>query len=90
MTLSRTMIAALDLAEAALGAGAAAANLACASLARRMTLPEIQSAIVARIDTRPVGSSSRFRLMDAADALSKAIEAEQREGVPVEAEEALK
>lgn len=44
-----------------------------------MTLLEIQSALVARIETRKVGSWSRFKLMDAADAISRAIEAEQRE-----------
>lgn len=44
-----------------------------------MTLLEIQELLVARIGTRPVGSASRFRLMDAADAISKAIEAEERE-----------
>ena len=44
-----------------------------------MTLLEIQELLVSRIDTRPVGSASRFRLMDAADAISRAIEAEARE-----------
>lgn len=41
-----------------------------------MTLHAIQSEIVARITAAPVGSSLRFRLMEAADAVSKAIEAE--------------
>lgn len=41
-----------------------------------MSLLEIQSVIVARISTHAVGSAARFRLMDAADALSKAIAAE--------------
>lgn len=39
----------------------------------------IQQQIVARIAERPVGSASRFRLMDAADAVSRAILAEERE-----------
>lgn len=44
-----------------------------------MTLHEIQSHLVARIGSRPVGSWSRFKLMDAADAVSAAIEAEAKE-----------
>lgn len=43
-------------------------------------LHDIQREIVALIDTRPVGSSSRFRLMDAADAVSKAMAALEKEG----------
>lgn len=42
-------------------------------------LHEIQRQIVARIAERPVGSASRFRLMDAADNISQAIAAEERE-----------
>lgn len=42
-------------------------------------LHEIQRHVVARIDHRPVGSASRFALMDAADAISRAIAAEARE-----------
>lgn len=42
-------------------------------------LHEIQRHLVYRIGQRPVGSASRFALMDAADAVSKAIEAEARE-----------
>lgn len=42
-------------------------------------LHQIQQKIVARISERPVGSASRFRLMDAADAISRAIVAEERE-----------
>lgn len=42
-------------------------------------LHEIQRHVVARIGQRPVGSASRFALMDAADAISKAIAAEARE-----------
>lgn len=38
-------------------------------------LHDIQRQIVAMIDVRPIGSSSRFRLMDAADAVSKAMAA---------------
>lgn len=47
------------------------------------SLHGIQRQIVARISERPVGSASRFSLMDAADAVSKAIEAEVREGSPI-------
>lgn len=43
-------------------------------------LHEIQRHVVARIDQRPVGSAFRFALMDAADAISRAIAAEAREG----------
>ena len=39
----------------------------------------IQSQLVERIGQRPIGSASRFRLMDAADAVSRAIEAEAKE-----------
>lgn len=42
-------------------------------------LHEIQRHVVAQIDQRPVGSASRFALMDAADAISRAITAEARE-----------
>ncbi|MGX1693152.1 hypothetical protein [Brevundimonas naejangsanensis] len=42
-------------------------------------LHEIQRHVVARIDQRPVGSASRFALLDAADAISRAIAAEVRE-----------
>lgn len=42
-------------------------------------LHEVQRHVVARIDQRPVGSASRFALMDAADAISRAITAEARE-----------
>lgn len=42
-------------------------------------LHEIQRLVVARIGRRPVGSASRFALMDAADAISRAIAAEARE-----------
>lgn len=42
-------------------------------------LHEVQRQVVARIDQRPVGSASRFALMDAADAISRAIAAETRE-----------
>lgn len=42
-------------------------------------LHEIQRHVVARIDQRPVGSASRFALMNAADAISRAIAAEARE-----------
>lgn len=52
-----------------------------------MTIHDIQELIVARISTRPVGSASRFRLMDAADAISKAIEAEEREADAVTIEQ---
>lgn len=44
-----------------------------------MTLHAIQSEIVARITSAPVGSSLRFRLMEAADAVSRAIEAEAKQ-----------
>lgn len=42
-------------------------------------LHEIQRHVVARIDQRPVGSASRFALMNAADAISRAIAAEARD-----------
>ncbi|OWR16761.1 hypothetical protein [Brevundimonas diminuta] len=42
-------------------------------------LYEIQRYVVARIDQRPDGSASRFALMDAADAICRAIAAEARE-----------
>lgn len=42
-------------------------------------LHEIQRQIVAEIQSRPVGSWVRFKLMDAADQISLAIEAEARE-----------
>ena len=43
-----------------------------------MTLLSIQSEIVARITAAPIGSALRFALMDAADAVSRAIEAEAK------------
>lgn len=42
-------------------------------------LYDIQRQIVARIGERAVGSASRFALMDAADAVSRALTAEARE-----------
>ena len=42
------------------------------------TLHDIQRNLVERIGTARVGSTLRFRLMDAADAVSKAMEAEMR------------
>jgi len=47
-------------------------------------LHAIQRQIVARIGERPVGSASRFILMDAADAVSRAIAAEERERAKAE------
>ncbi len=44
-----------------------------------MTLHAIQTEIVARITAARIGSTIRFALMNAADAVSKAIEAEARE-----------
>ena len=44
-----------------------------------MTLLAIQTEIVARITAARIGSTLRFALMNAADAVSKAIEAEARE-----------
>ena len=44
-----------------------------------MTLLAIQTEIVARITAARIGSTLRFALMDAADAVSRAIEAEKRE-----------
>lgn len=41
-------------------------------------LHAIQSQIVARITAAPTGSALKFALMDAADAMSRAIEAEAR------------
>jgi hypothetical protein len=41
-------------------------------------LHDIQRQLVERIGTAPVGSALRFRLMDAADAVSRAIEAEAK------------
>lgn len=41
-------------------------------------LHDIQRHLVERIGIAPVGSALRFRLMDAADAVSKAMEAEMR------------
>lgn len=43
-------------------------------------LHEIQRQLVERIGKAPVGSALRFRLMDAADAISAAIEAETKHG----------
>jgi len=42
-------------------------------------LHALQTQLVARIMERPAGSASKFALMDAADAVSRAIEAEARE-----------
>lgn len=42
-------------------------------------LHDIQRHLVERIGTAPVGSALRFRLMDAADAVSKAMEAEAKQ-----------
>lgn len=42
-------------------------------------LHALQTQLVARITERPTGSASKFALMDAADAVSRAIEAEARE-----------
>ena len=44
-----------------------------------MTLLSIQTEIVGRITAARIGSALRFALMDAADAVSRAIEAEARE-----------
>ena len=44
-------------------------------------LHEIQRQLVSRIGERPVGSASRFALMDAADRISLAIAAEEREDI---------
>ena len=44
-----------------------------------MTLLAIQTEIVARITAARIGSSLRFALMNAADAVSRAIEAEARQ-----------
>lgn len=41
-------------------------------------LHDIQRQIVARITSAPTGSALKFALMDAADAVSRAIEAEKR------------
>ena len=41
-------------------------------------LHAIQTQLVARITAAPIGSALRFALMDAASALSRAIEAEAR------------
>jgi len=46
-----------------------------------MTLLSIQTEIVARITAAPIGSALRFALMDAASALSRAIEAEGRASI---------
>lgn len=43
-----------------------------------MTLLAIQAEIVARITAARIGSALRFALLDAADAVSRAIEAESR------------
>jgi len=43
-----------------------------------MTLLAIQTELVARITSAPIGSTLRFALMDAASALSRAIEAETK------------
>lgn len=44
-------------------------------------LYEVQRQLVARIGERPIGSASRFALMSAADAVSRAIDAEEREAL---------
>lgn len=44
-----------------------------------MTLHDIQRHLVERIGSARVGSTLRFRLMDAADAVSKAMEAEAKQ-----------
>lgn len=43
-------------------------------------LHDIQRQIVSRITAAPTGSALRFALMDAADAVSRAIEAESKHG----------
>lgn len=43
-----------------------------------VSLHDIQRQLVERIGTAPVGSALRFHLMDAADAVSKAMEAEAK------------
>lgn len=43
-------------------------------------LHDIQRQLVQHIGSAPVGSALRFRLMDAADAVSTAIEAEAKHG----------
>lgn len=43
-------------------------------------LHEFQRQLVERISKAPVGSALRFRLMDAADAISAAIEAKTKHG----------
>jgi len=43
-------------------------------------LHDIQRQLVERIAKAPIGSALRFRLMDAADAVSAAIEAETKHG----------
>lgn len=43
-------------------------------------LHALQTQLVSRILERATGSASKFALMDAADAVSRAIEAEAREG----------
>lgn len=43
-------------------------------------LHALQAQLIDRITERPTGSASKFALMDAADAVSRAIEAEAREG----------
>lgn len=47
-------------------------------------LHDIQRHLVERIGTAPVGSALRFRLMDAADAVSKAMEAEAKQTASAE------
>jgi len=44
-----------------------------------MTLLAIQTEIVAHLRAARIGSTLRFHLMDAADAVSRAIEAEARQ-----------
>ncbi len=53
-----------------------------------MTLLSIQTEIVARITAAPIGSALRFALMDAADAVSRAIEAEGKALTQAETETA--
>lgn len=53
-----------------------------------MTLLSIQTEIVARITAARIGSTLRFALMNAADAVSKAIEAEAKAQTEAEKETA--
>ena len=51
-------------------------------------LHTIQTHLVARITAAPIGSALRFALMDAADAVSRAIEAEAKAQTQAEKETA--